>query len=77
MRATFSVSMPLMSKNVKEIVSQWLKETGNDGLVDMDNGCSCELGDDFMSCGDPNTECTECLVDRSGKRKSETVEGGK
>lgn len=42
--------------NVKEILEQWLKEHGFDGLVSEFEECSCEIGDlapcdySFLNC---------------------------
>ena len=41
--------------NVKEIVADWLKANGYDGLCN-DVGCGCTLGD-LMTCGEPSEYC--------------------
>lgn len=44
--------------NVKEIVADWLKAAGYDGLWNEDGECGCAVGDDFMPCGcESVTEC--------------------
>ncbi len=35
---------------IKEIVDQYLKANGYDGLVDFMGGCSCNLDDGLMPC---------------------------
>jgi len=40
--------------NLREIVAEWLKEHGHDGLY-YDN-CGCKI-DDLMPCDEPNIDC--------------------
>lgn len=52
---------------LKEIVEQYLKMNGYDGLFNVWLECACKL-DDLMPCGDPDFDCTaghfvECLED--------------
>ena len=51
-----------------EMVKEWLKEKGYDGLCNTDIECGCEL-DDFMPCGEPRMEC------QAGTKKIKTVLG--
>lgn len=41
---------------VKDILIQWLKANGYDGLVDQDCECGCR-GDDLMLCAGPCDTC--------------------
>ncbi len=40
---------------VEEILKQWLKDNGYDGLYT--DGCGCEIDDLAPCCVDPFTEC--------------------
>jgi hypothetical protein len=45
----------------KEIIKQWLRDNGYDGLVKLDQfnlPCGCNL-DDFMPCPD-ESDCRDC-----------------
>jgi hypothetical protein len=46
------------AKNVREIVAQWLREHGYDGLYwcSGDEGCGCRL-QDFIPCGEILEDC--------------------
>lgn len=41
---------------VREILKEWLKAQGYDGLFSEDGGCSCLLAD-LAPCGDVSGEC--------------------
>jgi len=41
---------------VYDIIKEWLKENGYDGLCAPDFECGCSL-DDFMPCGQPSPTC--------------------
>ena len=43
-------------KELWEIVAEWLKENGYDGLVDEDMECAC-LVSELMPCGEPKPGC--------------------
>lgn len=45
--------------DVQEILEQWLKEHGYDGLVNPDETCGCVL-DDLCPCGTPSL--SECVA---------------
>lgn len=40
--------------NIQEIVEQWLRDNGYDGLFSP-TCCGCKIGDDFMPCIQPGT----------------------
>ena len=40
----------------KEIVSNWLKANGYDGLLNCSGECGC-LVDDLMNCEEPSEDC--------------------
>lgn len=42
--------------NCLEIIMEYLKENGYDGLVDSDNGCGCGL-DDLILCSEDFSGC--------------------
>lgn len=42
--------------NIEDIVKEYLKNNGFDGLADADNGCACSLNDLFP-CGESCLEC--------------------
>ena len=42
--------------NVKEIVTEWLKEHGYDGLCFPEGECDCDL-EHLMRCHDYSNEC--------------------
>ena len=42
--------------NLHEIVADWLREHGYDGLVRIDYECGCGL-DDLMPCSQPSEHC--------------------
>jgi len=42
--------------NIQEIVEQWLRDNGYDGLFSP-TYCACAIGDDFMPCGEPGNDC--------------------
>ena len=47
---------------VKEIVEQWLKKNGYDGLY-LDDECGCIFEyDDFMPCDEPRPDCSAGYV---------------
>ena len=39
-----------------DILKNWLKENGYDGLCLPDEECGCAIGD-FMPCGEPSPRC--------------------
>ena len=39
-----------------EILKEWLKDNGYDGLVDDELECVCDLND-LMPCGQPSVHC--------------------
>lgn len=41
---------------INEIVKEYLKQNGYDGLLHKDEWCAC-LIDDLMPCGEPNPGC--------------------
>ena len=41
---------------LKEIVKDWLKQKGFDGLCEYDCECGCEI-DDLMPCDQPGPRC--------------------
>lgn len=43
--------------NIKGIVSHFLILNKYNGLVDADGECGCSLGEDFMVCDEPKTDC--------------------
>ena len=53
-----------MSKTIREIVRDWLREHGYDGLYYEDCGCSVEP-DQIMMCGEPSDGC------RAGVRRKD------
>ena len=53
-----------MSKTIREIVRDWLREHGYDGLYYEDCGCSVEP-DQIMVCGEPSDGC------RAGVRRKD------
>jgi hypothetical protein len=42
--------------NVKDILSQWLKQNGYDGLISDIGDCTCGV-DDIACCGEPLVFC--------------------
>ena len=64
-------------KTCKEIIVEYCKSIGADGLCDPDNECGCELEDiclasnDFSQClPAKRTQCKECkLLDECDYRK--------
>lgn len=42
--------------NIKEIVEDYLKKNGFDGLYDADENCGCFIGELF-TCGQPQEKC--------------------
>lgn len=49
---------------LKEIVLEYLKEHDYNGLSNSEMGCDCsDDEEDFMSCGEPGTECEVTLFD--------------
>ncbi len=42
------------TKSMRDIVGEWLKQNGYDGLAG--NECGCELGD-LMCCDEPRADC--------------------
>jgi hypothetical protein len=51
--------------SVKEIIEDWLKEHGYDGLLDGDCECGCSF-DDFMPCGEVYQDCQEAHKHKDG-----------
>ena len=45
--------------DIEEIVKEWLKANGYDGLYNSELECGCQLGD-LMPCSEPHT--SECLA---------------
>lgn len=48
--------------SVKEIVAEWLRVLGYDGLVHRDGECACGL-DDLMPCRCPNERGCVCAYE--------------
>ena len=48
--------MPEPIVTLRDIVSDWLKSHGYDGLFNGDGNCACLLSDLFP-CGDPRDDC--------------------
>jgi len=55
-------------KTVKEIITEYVKIAGGDGLYNPDVGCGCDI-DDFCPCGEwfgdcvpaKKIPCSECM----------------
>ena len=68
-------------KDVNEIIEQYLKKNGYNGLCEIDVGCACELSDlfpcneDFQSCvpgykiPDPTGEADFLITKRKPRKK--------
>lgn len=39
-----------------DIMKQWIKDNGYDGLFNTEIPCACDLGD-FMPCEEPSVNC--------------------
>lgn len=52
--------------NICEIVREWLKANGYDGLFRSESQCACLL-DDLMSCDEPGIDCQPGYVLRKGE----------
>ena len=48
-------TLGLLKMKLKEIVAEWLKEHGYDGLY-CETSCGCKI-DDLMPCDEPGTDC--------------------
>ena len=50
-----------MTPNIKQMVADYLKANGYDGLYNTigSEGCGCEIGELFP-CSDINVSCEEC-----------------
>lgn len=46
-----------MNKDVTQMVTEWLKQNGYDGLYNDDGQCACDISD-INPCGEICTECT-------------------
>lgn len=53
---------------LQQIVREWLKANGYDGLCDCNLECGCSV-DDIMPCAEPGTEC-EAGYQKKGDKDS-------
>ena len=49
---------------LQQIVKEWLKRNGYDGLCDCNLECGCSV-DEIMPCAEPGTECEAAYKDEA------------
>ena len=49
--------------NTKEILTEWLRANGFDGLCNIEIGCGCDV-DDLNPCGDCAMDCVPAYKNR-------------